>query len=35
MHHFLKQEGFEEHRNSYKNPKYGFEAGSLYFVKRV
>ncbi len=35
IHQFLKQEGFKEHRNSYKHPKYGFEAGSLYFIKQV
>lgn len=31
----LKQEGFTEHRNRYKNPKYGYEAGALYFVKKI
>ncbi len=35
IHQLLEKEGFEEHRNSYKHPKYGFEAGSLYFVKQV
>ncbi len=35
IHRFLEKEGFEEHRNSYKHPKYGFEAGSLYFVRRA
>ncbi len=35
IHQLLVQEGFEEHRNSYKHPKYGFEAGSLYFVRQV
>lgn len=35
IHQFLEQEGFKEHRNSYKLPKYGFEAGSVYFIKQV
>lgn len=35
IHHDLKAAGFVEKRNSYQNPKYGFEAGALYFVKAV
>lgn len=35
IHRFLKENGFEEHRNSRKHPKYGFQAGSLYFIKEV
>ncbi len=30
----LRQDGFAEHRNSRRNPKYGYEPGSLYFVKK-
>lgn len=35
IHHDLKAAGFTEKRNSYQTPKYGFEAGALYFVKAV
>ncbi len=31
----LKQDGFAEHRNNNKHPKYGYEPGSLYFVKQI
>lgn len=30
----LRQDGFAEQRNSRRNPKYGYEPGSLYFVKK-
>ncbi len=35
IHHWLKEAGFSEHRNSNQHPKYGFEPGALYFVKKV
>lgn len=31
----LKQDGFAEHRNNDRRPKYGCEPGSLYFVKQI
>lgn len=35
IHHRLKELGFSEERNNYRHPKYGFEGGTLYFVKKV
>ena len=35
IHHRLNELGFEEKRNHYRHPKYGFNGGTLYFVKKV
>lgn len=35
IHHRLKELGFSEERNNYRHPKYGFNGGTLYFVKKV
>lgn len=31
----LKRDGFSEHKNNGSRPRYGYEAGSLYYIRNV